>query len=129
MSDKRILVIDDDDAVRDSLHVILSCAGYDVTTADCGDTGIAEFRTLRPDLVVTDIMMPDKDGIETIREIRDIDPDAKILAVSGHMRGLSVNFLDTIRHLGADAALAKPFDSDEFLATVEACLEPPRSLA
>jgi DNA-binding response OmpR family regulator len=76
------------------------------------------FRSEKPDLVITDIIMPEKEGIQTITEIRREQPDAKIIAVSGGGRVGNTDFLKIARSLGADDAVAKPVDPDDFTARV-----------
>jgi two-component system, chemotaxis family, chemotaxis protein CheY len=111
-----ILVVDDNGPAREAVETVLESAGYVVTTASGGEEGMVKFRERPADLVITDIMMPNKDGIELMREIRNFRPDAKILAVSGYP------LLQTVQRLGADATLAKPFDCDDLLASVAICL-------
>ncbi len=82
-----VLVIDDDPGMREMMKSMLESAKYQVILATSGVSALPLFREHRPDLIVTDILMPDKDGIETLREIRKIDPEAKIIAVSGGGRG------------------------------------------
>jgi two-component system, chemotaxis family, chemotaxis protein CheY len=113
----RILVIDDDEALRCVLRTALSRAGFAVDTADDGCTGMMLFRALHPDLVVTDIRMPKKDGLETMRDIRAIDPAAPIIAIAGEYAE-SGEYLAIARALGADAVLAKPFLPADLVAKV-----------
>jgi len=123
----RILLIEDDDLVRVSLRKALESQGHDVYEAGDGEEGVDEFlamvRHSKPsDVVVTDILMPNKDGYDTINEIREIKPDAKIVAMSG---GGSVNpqvFLDISTYIGVNRVLAKPFSTEELLAAVNDCL-------
>jgi CheY-like chemotaxis protein len=79
---EKVLVIDDDSLVRDTTVRILEREGYQVVVASDGVRGLRVFRTEQPDLVITDIIMPEKEGIETIGEIRGDRPDAKIIAIS-----------------------------------------------
>jgi DNA-binding NtrC family response regulator len=79
----KILVINDDTIVRRSLTVILEDAGCKVVSAEDGKRGMAAFRGEHPDLVITDIIVPEQEGIQTITEIRGVKPDAKIIAISG----------------------------------------------
>lgn len=72
----KILVIDDNIAVRTTIVQMLEAEGYEVVSAEDGRRGLAVFRSAKPDLVVTDIIMPEKEGIETIRDIRDLSPKA-----------------------------------------------------
>ena len=108
-----ILVIDDQDMVRITCERILASAGHDVIEAASGDDGIALYRDHRPALVLTDLLMPDKPGGETIAELRNGGADAKIVAMSGG------DGLDLARSLGADEVLEKPFRADALLATVK----------
>ena len=118
----KILVIDDDVMVRASIVHILEDGGYDVLIAEDGIRGMAAFRNEQPDLVITDILMPEQEGIQTINEIRSANPDAKIIAISGSGRFGDADFLKMARRLGASDTIAKPFDPDELLSRVKACL-------
>lgn len=118
----RVLVIDDDPLVRATLRAILDGAGYEVVLASDGLDGLAEFRRQRADLVITDIVMPDMEGIETIRQLRAQKPPVPILAISGGGRGVSLDYLRMAEQLGATESLSKPFEADDFLAAVERCL-------
>ena len=118
-----ILIIDDDDALRETVRKILVMAGHTVVQAAEGEEGIKIFREGSVDLVVTDIVMPGKEGIETILELREEFPDLPILAISG---GTSVDRdgpLIDAEAFGANACLAKPFGVSEFQDTVERLLE------
>src|SRR5579863_3817169 len=119
---KKILVIDDNMVVRNTLVQILESEGYEVISAEDGRRGLSVFRSERPDLVVTDIIMPEKEGIETIRDIRGESPDAKIIAISGGGRIGNTDFLKIARQLGASDIVAKPLDPDHFLDVVKNCL-------
>jgi DNA-binding response OmpR family regulator len=119
---KKVLVIDDDVMVRASIVHILEDGGYEVLSAEDGIRGMAAFRSEHPDLVITDIVMPEQEGIQTINEIRSAKPDAKIIAISGSGRFGKADFLKMARHFGAADAIAKPFEPDELLSRVKACL-------
>jgi two-component system chemotaxis response regulator CheY len=97
----KILVIDDDAIVRMTVEHILRDAGYEVLTAENGLRGMAVFCSQQPDLVITDILMPEQEGIQTIAEMRKAKPDAKIIAISGGGHGGKVDFLSMARALGA----------------------------
>jgi two-component system chemotaxis response regulator CheY len=118
----KILVIDDDVIVRETIVQILEDGGYQVVSAEDGKRGMAAFRSEHPDLVITDIIMPEQEGIQTITEIRGVKPDAKIIAISGGGRIGNTDFLKIARHLGAFDAIAKPFDPDDLLTRVGRCL-------
>src|SRR5665213_3241891 len=88
----KVLVIDDDHLVRRTISRILQTGGYRVALAEDGAKGVAKFRSERPDLVITDIIMPEKEGIETIIELLRDNPQARIIAVSGGGRLGSMDF-------------------------------------
>jgi DNA-binding response OmpR family regulator len=119
-----ILVIDDEHLVANAVASALTKAGHTVTLAHNGDDGLAKFGAEHPDLVITDIMMPGKEGIETIRELRKGSARLPIIAMSGG--GMTGNFdiLSMARKLGATEVLGKPFSVDELIAMVSRCLEP-----
>jgi DNA-binding response OmpR family regulator len=114
----KILVIDDDSRMRYTLARVLGSGGHEVVTAENGNRGMAAFRRLGPELVITDIFMPEQEGIATIRQIRRERPAAKIMAISGSLGGDRFDVLDIARKLGADDALQKPFDAAELLNRV-----------
>ena len=111
----KVLVIDDDDLVRYTLSKILQRNGYHVATASDGKRAMAVFRDERPDVVITDIIMPEQEGIETIGLLRHQYPQMKIIAISGGGRIRNVDFLEMARSLGADDVISKPFEADELL--------------
>ena len=115
----RILVIDDEEPTRSVLRAILEPAGYDVVDASDGEEGIARYRQEPADLVITDILMPKKQGLETIQELRRDFPDVKIIAISAS--GLD-DYLSLARDQGALRTFAKPFDRGELMTAVEELL-------
>ena len=121
----RILVIDDEPLVRQMLEVRLTRAGHEVVTAPDGEEAIAVHNSQAAELVITDIFMPEKDGLETIQELRRETPELKIIAVSGGSRIGNMDFLKMAAKFGASAALYKPLDYDELLQAIETCLQPP----
>jgi DNA-binding response OmpR family regulator len=114
----RILLIDDNESLRTSLRRTLVRAGHDVTDVPGADAALREYRRERPDLVITDIVMPDKEGLETIRELRKLDPNAKIIAMSGVAEGRAHPYLTLALRLGASSALEKPFSREEVLTAI-----------
>ncbi len=114
----RILVIDDNDLVRDTLVRILERAGFETAAAKNGREGLAQFHSQPPDLVVTDVIMPDLDGIETIMALRQAAPGIPIIAVSGGGKAHAMQFLDIAQKLGADLALSKPFKPAELVSAI-----------
>jgi DNA-binding response OmpR family regulator len=119
---KHILIIDDDADLRTTLAKVLRDAGYRVSQAADGELGLAQFYSLEPDLVLTDLVMPVKEGIEVITEIRRTHPHAKIIAMSsGGQRGNTV-YLQLAQKLGANRKLEKPFSMQDLLAAVHEVL-------
>jgi CheY-like chemotaxis protein len=114
---KRILVVDDDQRVREVLYEALVMAGYDVVAAADGEEALAAYAATPTDLIITDLMMPRRDGVETIRHLRHHHPDARVIAVTA-ARG-RFNRLTAARHVGAHDALLKPFRMADLLAAVE----------
>jgi len=112
----KILVIDDDHLVRYALSKVLSSNGYEVVTASDSRRGMVVLREEHPDVVITDIIMPEQEGIDTIIQIRRERPGVKIIAISGGGRIRNIDFLDMAQSLGANDVLAKPFEVDELLS-------------
>lgn len=117
-----ILVIDDDADVRGALAALLEVEGYRVLGAPDGEAGLVAYREAMPDVVITDIVMPRKTGLEVIAGIKLVDPAAGIIAISGGSRNGNKCSLEDATKLGASAALAKPFHPDELLGAVRALL-------
>jgi DNA-binding response OmpR family regulator len=118
----KILVIDDDVLMRNTMSRILRNSGFEVVLAEDGVQGVAAFRREQPDLVVTDIIMPEKEGIETIIEIRRTSPDVKIIATSGGGRAGRADFLSMAQRLGATDVIPKPFLPQDLVNRVNKCL-------
>jgi DNA-binding response OmpR family regulator len=113
---KSILVVEDDPTVRTLIKRVLSRSGFDVTDVADGRHAIDAARATDFDLVITDLVMPELEGLETIRTLKRERPSVEILAVSGAYGGA---FLHAAELLGARATLAKPFDVDALVAAVE----------
>lgn len=113
-----ILVIEDDQEVREYLVEVLRRAGHIVKAAANGNDGVALFRDEPAQVVITDIIMPEKDGIETILDLRREHPQLKVIAISGGGRSTPESYLHSARLLGADRAFRKPFKNEEILAAV-----------
>ena len=118
----RILVVDDEELARYALREILQSAGHEVVEAINGNEGVALQRAQPFDLVVTDIIMPEKEGVETTIELKRDYPSLKVIAISGGGRTRTLDFLKLARQYGADKVLAKPFSEEELLESVGACL-------
>lgn len=110
-----VLVIDDDSAVRGYLRNLLANAGYEVRTASDGDAGLTEVERGQVSLVITDLVMPEREGLETMKALRTRFPDVRIIAVSGAFDG---EFLKAASRLGADATFPKPIDPERLLPAV-----------
>jgi len=120
-----ILIIDDESQIRRLISRILRGAGHSVREAENGSEGLRLFEERRPALVVTDIVMPETEGIEMIRTMHRAAPEMPILAVSG---GSSPVYLRAATELGAMAALEKPFFPDQLLAAVTKLLAGPAAI-
>jgi two-component system chemotaxis response regulator CheY len=114
----RILIIDDDDRFRGMLRRTLERAGYEVVEARNGQEGQQHYRAAPTDLIITDILMPEKEGLETIMELRGDFPGVKIIAISGGGLTGNLGFLAIAQRLGARRTLQKPFDLREMLDAV-----------
>jgi two-component system, chemotaxis family, chemotaxis protein CheY len=119
----KILIIDDNEDLRETLVVLLEDQGYSVVSASDGDSGVQAFDQARPDLVLTDVIMPNSDGVEAIRRIRGIEPSARIIAMSGGSMSGNDYQLRMAKQAGAMEVLAKPFEVDDLVAIVERCLK------
>jgi DNA-binding response OmpR family regulator len=114
---KNILLIDDDRALRTTLSILLQRAGFLVVCAENGKEGLRLFSKDAFDLVVTDLIMPEMEGIETIMAIRRLAPNIKIIAMSGGARN-SPAYLQVAGHLGANEVLIKPFEARTLVEVV-----------
>ena len=119
-----VLIIEDDPIMLRNLAQWFEQAGCRVMVAHDGDEGLAQFNTLRPNAVVTDIIMPNREGVETLMSIKAVDPDVKVLASSGGGRLGSTDLLSMAQGLGADAVMAKPFRSTDVVSAVARLLQP-----
>jgi DNA-binding NtrC family response regulator len=122
MQADKILIIDDEPMIRHMVARILDRAGYPTISAANGSQGLACFRRERPMLVITDLIMPEREGIETIRHILRDGPRTPIIAMSGGTLTGTADFLAMARELGACDILRKPFEPLDLLETVERCL-------
>jgi CheY-like chemotaxis protein len=120
---KRILVIDDDDQVRMLVRNMLERAGYEVASASDGDVGMQLMRQQPFDLVITDLYMPNKEGLETIVELKREFPHAQIIAISGGNPSAGMDYLEVAAKLGARKVLAKPIERETLLASVGELLD------
>lgn len=118
----RILIIDDDQMVLNMLRQVLEGAKHTVVEAANGQVAMKLWREQPVDLIVTDILMPEKDGLEVIRELRRECPTVKVIALSGGSRKVHFDALDVAKRFGALVTLEKPFELKELLAAVDTVL-------
>jgi DNA-binding response OmpR family regulator len=120
---KHILIIEDDKQLRLALAENLQYHGFEVSEAGNGLEGINKHRTRVADLIVMDIIMPEKEGIETIREIKRDFPSVKIIAISGGGVLGPDHYLNVALAIGADKAIKKPFRAEKLINTINELLE------
>jgi DNA-binding response OmpR family regulator len=126
-----VLVVDDDPLLLEIATELLRSRGYDCDVAQDGEIAIQSLNRKPVDLVVLDVIMPNKEGIEVLLDIKRFWPSTRVLMISGGARMIPAGpLLDMAKALGADAVLAKPLLAEEFLATVDGLLrQPARSAA
>ena len=118
----RILVVDDDPGIRRVLHILLSRAGYRVSQARDGQEALRLWRDEGSDLVITDLHMPEKNGIETILELLTHSPGTRIIAMSGGGQTRRLDLLANATMLGAVLTIDKPFTLNEMMKLVRSAL-------
>jgi CheY-like chemotaxis protein len=122
---KRILLIEDDENIRKMLRLALEGYGYEVTEACDGKQGLESYKASPADLVITDLVMPEKEGLETIQDLRKAHPHVKIIAMSGGSRSNAGENLKMAKLLGASALVSKPFEMGKFAETIAGLLGKP----
>jgi len=120
-----ILVIDDELFMLDFVRKILESAQHKVLVATSADTGLDAYRANKPDLVITDLIMPEKDGLEAIQEMRKENPEVRIIAISGGGRSGYTNALEAAKAFGARETVRKPFSPNVLLTAVKRVLDAP----
>lgn len=116
-------MIEDDDDFRKMLKVMLRQAGYEVFEASNGKEGMIVYDSQEIDLVITDIFMPEKEGVQTVMELRDKNPAVKIIAISGGGSRDKLEYLESVKDIGVQKTFTKPFVSRDFLAGIRDLLE------
>jgi two-component system, chemotaxis family, chemotaxis protein CheY len=114
----RVLLVDDDPLVREALMAVLESIGHTVRTAPDGDAALDELRDFPPELLVIDIIMPQREGVETIIEVRKTNPDLPIIAISGGGFIKGTALLEMASKLGATETLAKPFRTQQLIDAI-----------
>jgi CheY-like chemotaxis protein len=117
-----VLVIDDSDQIRSLLREALESDGHQVLEACDGLEGVQVYEQNRPDLVITDIVMPEQDGLGCIMALRRIDPNVRVIAISGGSRMHTMDLLQVARHFGASRAFGKPFNVYDVIGAVREML-------
>lgn len=116
---RRLLVVDDNEDMRQSMKRLLEHYGYEVRVAANGRLALEMQRAQPSDVMITDIFMPETDGLETINQFREAFPGIKIIAMSGGGASLEADYLSTASVVGADAVLRKPFSKESLLQALE----------
>ena len=122
-----ILIIDDEPQIRSMLKLMLERDGYEVAEAPDGIEGIRIYRQNPADLIITDLIMPNKDGIGVIIDLKKEFPNVKIIAMSGGGLNKPEGYLKGAKKLGAACTLTKPIDRDEMLRAIKEALQSPTS--
>ena len=122
----RILVVDDEEQVRGSMVRLLQRLGYDATGVEDGEAALRHVRAHATDLVITDMQMPGKSGLELLLELRALDPRLPVIAMSGGDSSRQLDLLGSAGLLGAVAVVLKPYTVDELVAAVRGAVAAPR---
>ena len=115
---QKILIIDDEPHILMMLKKMMEKAGYEIDLAANGKEGMELFQKSPSDLVITDIIMPEKEGLETIREMKRMQPKLKIIAMSGGGKISAENYLETASIFGATRIIQKPFTQNDMVSAV-----------
>lgn len=118
MTRSTILIVDDDQLIRETARRLLVGAGYEVSDAEDGRAALALYQAERSDVVLTDLVMPVMEGLETIRALHRVDPDVRIIAMTGASPERAETYLGVAKDFGARGILRKPFTKNELLAAV-----------
>ncbi len=120
-----ILLVEDEELLRAGVQEMLELQGYEVVTAQNGSLALASLSAHKIDLIITDLVMPQMDGIDFVDQLRKVNPDVPVIVVSGSTRNIMQRYgIDNIQVPGANASLPKPFRGAELLAQVERLLAP-----
>ena len=119
----RILLVDDDDHVRRPVQMNLTRTGHQVTEARNGREAMDIYRREQFDVVITDLIMPEQEGLETIQQLKRQNPKVKVIAISGGGRLSANNYLQLAERLGAQRTLAKPFTTEELVKAIAEVME------
>lgn len=117
-----ILIVEDDNDLREMLKTTLLKRKYPVQEASNGMDAISKFKPALTDLVITDLIMPDEDGLKVIMRLKEMKPNLKIIAISGGGKAGPANYLSLARALGADIVLPKPFSINDLISKIDQLL-------
>jgi DNA-binding response OmpR family regulator len=118
-----VLIVEDDKELREMLKLSLLRRNFTVLEAENGKAAITHFKPLITDLVVTDLIMPEEDGLKVVIKLRELKPSIKIIAISGGGKVGPGSYLNLAKALGADAIYSKPFSINELIAKIEQLLD------
>lgn len=120
---KKLLIIDDDEQFRALMSEALADEGFEVLTASNGNEGLKSITNDGPDLVITDIVMPEKEGVEVIMELKRDNASIPVIAMSGGNLGNANSYLNMAKKLGADAVISKPFQLSDLIIEIDKLLK------
>lgn len=115
----KVLIVDDNVSLLELLTEFLTDNGYDVVSCESGVDGLIKFNEFKPDIVITDVVMPGFDGIELLLKLRTIVPDVRVIVMSGGNRGHADTYLHMADKLGANAVLNKPFELTDLMKVIK----------
>lgn len=118
-----ILIVEDDNELREMLSLSLSRHKFTVIEATNGKDAIMHFRPSLTDLIVTDLIMPEEDGLKVIMKLKELKPSLKVIAISGGGKAGPGSYLNLARLLGADAIFSKPFSVNELISKIKELCE------
>jgi CheY-like chemotaxis protein len=118
-----ILIVEDDNDLREMLKTSLLAKKYTVLEASNGKEALLRFKPLSTDMVITDLIMPDEDGLKVIMKFKEIKPSIKIIAISGGGKAGPGNYLNLAKALGADEIFSKPFSVNELIKKIDDLLD------
>lgn len=118
-----VLLVEDDKELREMLKMSLLRSGFTVMEAENGKDAIAHFKPLVTDLVVTDLIMPEEDGLKVVIKLRELKPSIRIIAISGGGKVGPGSYLNLAKALGADAIFPKPFSINDLISKIENLLD------
>ncbi len=118
-----ILIVEDDKPIREMLKLSLLRCNYTVLEAENGKDAIVHFKPALTDLVVTDLIMPEEDGLKVVIKLKELKPSIKIIAISGGGKAGPASYLNLAKALGADAIYTKPFSVNDLIAKIEELLD------